>query len=67
LVLIRVRVTTAVFPSGPVTLRLIVCTSSFQSRATSGGSRSVLMPGDRASTLAQNRPARVLETESRLA
>ena len=50
--------TTVFCPSGPVTLRLIVCRSSFQARATSGGSRSVVMPGDRASILAQNRPAR---------
>ena len=58
LVLIRGLVTTVFFPSGPVTLRLIVCRSSFHARATSGGSCSVVMPGDRTSILAQNRPAR---------
>ena len=67
LVLIRGRVTTVRFPSGPVTPRLMVSRSSFQARATCGGSSSVAMPGDRASILAQNRPARVRETESRQA
>jgi hypothetical protein len=60
-------VTTVFCPSGPVTLRLTVSRSSFQARATSGGSRSVVMPGDRASILAQNRPAREEEIASRLA
>ena len=59
--------TTVFFPSGPVMVRLMVSRSSFQARATSGGSRRVLMPGARASILAQNRPARVRETASRLA
>ena len=50
--------TTVCRPSAPVTVRLTVCRSSFQARATSGGSCSVLIPGDRASILAQNSLAR---------
>ena len=53
LVLIRGLVTTVFLPSGPVTLRLIVCRSSFHARATSGGSCSVVVPGDRTSILAR--------------
>ncbi len=50
-----------------VVVRVIVASPSFQARAISGGSCRVSMPGARVSMRAQNSPASVLDTLSRLA